>query len=114
MLLLVARLDALLIRNDPDLKEVSRPIRLMIELGMHHASASAHALNIPRANDRTVAHAVPMGQGAVQHVADDLHVTVPVSSKARARGDTVFVDDPQGAKAHVPGVTIFSKGEAVP
>jgi hypothetical protein len=55
----------------------------------------------------------PVGQRAVEHIADDLHVAVAVGAEATARGDAVLVDHAQVAHAHVRRVVVAGEGEAV-
>jgi len=81
----------------------------MVELTVHHAFASAHALHIAGGNAFDVAHAVLVRQFAREHIADDFHVAVAVRAKARSGGDAVFVDDTQIAPAHEVGVVIVGK-----
>ena len=97
----------------------------MVELAVQHPRAGAHALHVARpdhtrrlallgARGLAVAHVVLVCQRAVEHVADDLHVAVAMGAEAGARGDAVFVDDPQVAHAHVGRVVVVGKGKAVP
>src|SRR2546422_6674424 len=58
-------------------------------------------------------HGVLVGKRALEHVADDLHVAVPVGAEARARGDAILVDDAQRPEPHVPRVLVAGEGEAV-
>src|SRR5207249_11033487 len=60
-----------------------------------------------------VPHGVLVGKRALEHVADDLHVAVPVAAEARARGDAILVDDAQRPEPHVPRVLVAGEGEAV-
>ena len=78
----------------------------MVEFAMLHARACAHALHVARGNAFDVAHAVFVRQVAAEHVADDFHVSVRMRAKACARGDPVFVDDPQATKTHVRRVVV--------
>jgi hypothetical protein len=54
-----------------------------------------------------------VGERAVEHVADDLHVAVPVRAEPRARLHAILVDHAQRAEAHVPRVVVVGEGEAV-
>ena len=85
----------------------------VVELAVHHARACAHALHVAGRNALDVAHTVLVGQFTRQHVADDLHVAVAMGAKAGAGRNAVFVDDAQVAKAHVTGVVVAGKREAV-
>ena len=75
-------------------------------LAVLDASAGAHALRIARPDDGSVAHAVPVLEGARQHPGEDLHVAVRVRPEAGAGGDAVIVDDAQRAEAHVAWVLV--------
>ena len=119
VLLLVARRDAALVRLDPDLQEVRRLVRRVVELAVLHAAAGAHALHVagPDHAGRAAGAPVPMlslcASSPVEHVADDLHVAVAVRAEAGARGDAVLVDDAQVAEAHVARVVVVGEREAV-
>src|SRR5262249_10481559 len=82
-----------------------------IELAVHDAGARGHALDVAGADGGTVAHAVLVGDGAVEDVGDDLHVAVGMRAEALAGGDAVVVDDAQGAKTHVRGVVVVGERE---
>ncbi len=55
-----------------------------------------------------------MFQGSFQDVGDDFHVPVAVQPEARAWLYPVFIDDPQGPKAHVSRIVIRVEGKGVP
>jgi len=55
------------------------------------------------ADHRAGAERVLVGQLAVEHVADDLHVAMAVRTEARAGRDAILVDDPQRAELDVLG-----------
>ena len=85
-----------------------------------HARAGRHALHVARhdhagvrAAGLAVAHAVGVRERALEHVADDLHVAVPVRAEAGAGGDGVVVEDAQVAEAHVRRVVVVGEREAV-
>ena len=87
---------------------------LAIVFRVHHTRSSAHFLDAARPDHRRIAHAVTMRDRALQHIGDDLHVTVTMHAKARAGRDPVFIDHPKRTKIHVRGVLIRGKREAVP
>src|SRR6267143_824932 len=99
MLLLVARRDAGNAGLDPNLEKV-RHVLSVIELAVQHALPRAHALHVPRHDDRAVSYAVFVGELALQHVADDLHVAVAVRSETRPRLNSVLVDHSEMAESH--------------
>jgi hypothetical protein len=118
--LLVARRDAGAFRQDPDLQEVRGRVLRVVELAVAHAGARGHALDVARHDHAgvggaggSVAHAVRMGQSAIEHVADDLHVAMAVGAEALSGRDGVVVEHAQVAEAHVRRVVIVGEREAV-
>ena len=85
----------------------------VVELAVAHTGAGAHALHVTGQDLRAIAHAVPVGEGTGQHIADDFHVPVPVGTETAARRDPVLVDDPQIAPAHMGRIVVASEGETV-
>jgi len=61
----------------------------------------------------TVAHAVLVLEGTFEHVADDLHVAMPVGAEALTGRDAVLVDHPERTEPHVGRVVVIGEGEAV-
>ncbi len=49
---------------------------------------------------------------AFEDVGEDLHVAVGMLAKAHGWSNIVFVDDAEGAKAHVRRIVVFGKAEA--
>ena len=94
---------------NPNLKEVRSLIRRMVELAVRYPRACAHALHIPWRNAFHIAHIVLVRQLALQYITDDLHITMPVGTKPRARRNTVFIDHPQITPPHELRVVITSK-----
>ena len=114
MALVVTRGDAAPVRLDPDLQEMRWRILEMIELGVHDTRACAHALHVTRANHRAVAQTVLVSQRTIEHVADDLHVTMAMRAEPGAGHDSVLVDDAQRAEAHMRRIPILGKRKTVP
>ncbi len=112
-LLLVARLEAVALGQDPDLQQVRLLVLGVIELAVQHARAGRHALHFAGPDDRAVAHAVLVLERTVDHVGDDLHVTMRMGSETLARLDPVLVDDAQFRKTHHLGVVVVSERERV-
>src|SRR5215469_12469138 len=100
------RLQAFLIRHNPDLQEVHRVARRWIELAVHHSRPGGHILELAWANYSSVAHGILVLELAAQDVRNDLHVTMGMSIKTTARADDVIVDDPQGPEAHMLRIVI--------
>src|SRR3954464_769875 len=112
-LLLIAGLQALPLRDDPDLKEMHRLGPRMVELAVCDARTGRHSLNVARADHRTGADAVLVLHGAFQDVGDDLHVLVGMRVKTAAWRDAVVVDHAQRADSHVPRVVVVAEGKGV-
>jgi hypothetical protein len=118
--LLVAGRQAEALGQQPDLQEVGGLGLRVVELAVADPRARGHALHVARddhprvgAARLAVSHAVRMRQGAVEDVADDLHVAVAVRAEAGARRDGVVVEDAQVAEAHVRRVVVVGEREAV-
>src|SRR5439155_8725317 len=77
-LLLVAGRNPGSLREDPDLEKVHRLRLRTVELGVLDAGSGAHPLDVSRPDDTRVPHAVPVRQGALEDVGNDLHVAVAV------------------------------------
>src|SRR2546430_17163120 len=72
LLLLIARLDAAVLGQNPNLEQMGR-IRLGgIRLTVANPGARAHTLSITGTNYRTISHAVLMFESAFQQISDDL------------------------------------------
>src|SRR5437762_965633 len=113
VLLLVGRRDAGDVGLDPDLEEMRAACLVVVVLAVQHAPPGAHALDVAGNDGRAAAHGALLGKRALEHVADDLHVAVPVGAEARARGDAILVDDAQRPEPHVLRVLVAGEGEAV-
>ena len=109
----VAGDEACLVGEDPDLEEVEVLVGVGVAFAVGDAGAGAHELDVAGEEGAAVAEAVLVGDGAGEDVAEDFHVAVGVGAEAAAGGDVVFVDDAEGAKAHVGGVAVVGKGEGV-
>ncbi|MNT67682.1 hypothetical protein D3C72_2058470 [compost metagenome] len=84
-----------------------------VELGVHHSAAGAHPLHVARLDGRTAAHAVLVGNRAVQHIGDDLHVPMAMRAETTAGRNAVVIDHAQRAKSHVRRVVIVGEGKRV-
>src|SRR5690606_27538676 len=98
--------------DDPDLEDL-RDARLQIVFAMDDPRPGAHHLDVPGLGPALVALAVPMGDRALAHVGDDLHVGMWMRREARARLDRVIVPDAQGAPVHASGVVVVGEGEVM-
>src|SRR5262249_54885627 len=58
-------------------------------------------------------HAVTVCERAFQHVSEDLHIAMAVSSKSRARSDSIFIDHAQIPEAQELGIVIIGKRKRV-
>ena len=54
-----------------------------------------------------------MSQRALEHIAHDFHVAMPMCAETRARIDAILVDDAQRTEVHVFRILVFGKGKAV-
>jgi hypothetical protein len=95
-LLLIARPQALPIRDDPDLQEANRIRPACVVFAVAHARAGGHALHVARPDHRLLAGAVLVLEGALERIGDDLHVAVGVGWKSPARRHAVLVGHCQG------------------
>jgi len=97
-------------RADPDALgrrgRVDRPF-----LGVHDARARRHHLHVTGDRAALVAETVAMGDRAVAHIGDDLHVAMRMRVEAGARRNLVVVPHAQPAPAHARGVAIAGEGE---
>src|SRR5438876_11341912 len=113
LLLLISRLDAAPLGENPNLEQMGR-IRLGgIRLTVANPGARAHTLSITGTNYRTISHAVLMFESAFQQISDDLHVAMRMRGKTMSGLHPIFVDDSKGAESHVAGIVILIEGEAV-
>src|SRR3989442_1374525 len=113
VLLLIGGRDAGDVGLDPDLEEMRGARLVVVVLAVQYALPCAHALDVAGNDGRAGAHGVLVGKRALEHVADDLHVAVPVGAEARARGDAILVDDAQRPEPHVLRVLVAGEGKAV-
>src|SRR6185437_5016651 len=72
----------------------------MIELAVPYARACTHALTIARKNDCSSAETVFVLQCAFADIGNDLHVPMRMQREAFPGCHPVFINYPQGAKAH--------------
>ena len=70
------------IRLNPDLQKMQLVRLRAVELAVPHAAARAHALHVARADGRSRADGVLVRELPFEHVADDLHVAMPVGAEA--------------------------------
>ena len=84
-----------------------------IGLAVTHTSAGAHALAIAGADEGAVAHAVFMGERALEDIRDDFHVSMRMGGEAAAGRYPVFVDDAQRTKTHPARVMVLVERECV-
>ena len=84
-----------------------------VELAVHDAGAGADALQVVGVKGFDVAHAVLVREGAAEDVGENFHVLMAVRAESLSRADAVFVDDAQGAEAHVPGIVIGREGKGM-
>src|SRR5688572_1317437 len=88
--------------------------RRSVEFAMLHTRTRAHALHTARTNNGTVAHIVHVRQCSLQHITDDLHITVTMSAETASGLDSIIVNDAQRTKPGMFGVVVIGKRKAVP
>ena len=113
MLLLITGCGTADVGHDPDLQEVHRLVRAVVELAVGHAAASAHQLHVTGANDRARAQGVLVFQRPFEHIGKDLHVPVWMLAKTLGGGDPVVVDDQQVGEALFVEVAVAGEREGV-
>jgi hypothetical protein len=112
MPLCISGFHAALVREEPDLEHVGGLGPGGIELAVQDTFARAHELNLSRLEHALVSHAVLVLKGALQHVAEDLHIAMRVHGEVAAGGNVVLIDDAQGAEVHVLRVVVLRETEA--
>lgn len=80
---------------------------------MGDTCASAHQLDLVGLQLAAISHAVLVGDGSGDDVAENFHFPMRVSGETCAWGDDVLVDDAQAAEAHVGGIVVISETEGV-
>ena len=103
-----------MVGKKPDLQKMNLLALRGVEFAMLHARSCTHALHAARADDRTSAHAILVGQRAFQHIADNLHIAVAMRAKTLTRLDSVIIDDAQRTKLGMFRIVIVRKRKAVP
>ena len=101
---------AAFVGDDPDLED-ARGARLHVVLGVGDAAARTHHLHVAGLGAALVAEAVAVGDRALAHVGDDLHVRVRMRRKATLRRDRVVVPHAQRAPAHTVGIVVAGERE---
>src|SRR5262245_65480516 len=86
---------------------------VVVVLTVAHARSRAHPLHVAGNDRRPVAERILVPERTLQHVADDLHVAVPMGAETGPRLDAILVDDSQRPVAHVLRVVIVREREAV-
>ena len=78
---------------------------------MHDAVAGSHDLDFVAPEDVRAGKAVAVGQAAVDHIGQDLHVAMAVRSEPLAGRDAILVEHAQHAEAHEVRILIAAEGE---
>src|SRR5262245_16630806 len=94
VLLCVRGLESTLIRHNPNLQKVHRLNFRVIEFAVGDASSGSHHLNLAGPDDRACTHAVLVCERALEHVRENFHVPMTMSSESCARNDAVVVEHP--------------------
>src|SRR5438876_3936997 len=85
-----------------------------IEFAVQYSAPGAYILQVASFDDPAVAHRVLVLQFAINDVAEDFRIPVRMLAKSPARLNYVVVDDPERSEAHVVGVEVVAKREAMP
>src|SRR5262245_2295684 len=101
MLFLVARLDAIRVRLNPDLQKMHRLGPRGVEFAMLHAGSRAHPLYVTGSNRRAIADGILVCELAGKYIGDDLHVSMAMRSESGAALHSVFVDNAKRTEADV-------------
>lgn len=112
-LLFIAGINPFALRAYPDLEQVSRSVRGMIEFAVRDSAAGAHTLDFTGHNHGAVSHAVLMRQRALQDVGDDFHVLMVMGRESLPGRYPVFIDNAKSPETHMRGVPVFGKGKSV-
>jgi len=59
------------------------------------------------------AHAVPMGETAVEHICQDFHIAMGVCSEAPSRRDSIVIDDAQRTETHMRRIMVAGERKGV-
>jgi len=97
---------------DPDLEQPDQA-GATVDLGVADAAAGTHHLYLSGLGAADVAQRILVGDGAVAHIGDDLHVAVAVQREAGAGLDGVVVPHPQRAHPHALGIDVVGEAEMV-
>src|SRR5262245_127334 len=112
-LLTVRRLEASRVRHDPDLQKMHGLGRRVVGFTVSDAGTRPHHLDLSRPDHAAPARAVLVLQCALEHVGQDLHVTVTVGTEPGAGLDAIVVDHSQHPEAHVRGVVVVAERKGV-
>src|SRR5437899_5832340 len=107
LLLLIARLDAAVLGQNPNLEQMGRITLGGIRLTVANPGARAHTLSITGTNYRAVSYAVLMFERAFKQIGDDLHIAMWMRGKTMSGLHPIFVDDSMGAESHVVRIVIL-------
>src|SRR5437867_13074637 len=84
-----------------------------VEFAVGDAGPRAHALDFTGPDHEAGPQIVSMLERALEHVADDLHVSVPVGRKPATGLNAVLVDDTECAEPHLLRIVILHEGTRV-
>ncbi len=112
-LLVIARLDVLLLRQDPDLQEVDLIGRAAVVLRVGQARPGGHDLHLASANDLLVAGRVFMGELPPQGDRDDLHIVVRVRAETHRGRHDVVVQDAKHSEVDTFGLEVAREAKGM-
>ena len=109
----ITRCQSRALQDNPDLQKVHWILVRCVIFAMKHTRACAHALQVTRLNDGSIAHAVLVPKRALDNIGNDFHVPVSVGIESPSWLDAVLIDNAQRAKPHMCRIVKVSEGEAV-
>ena len=110
--LLPGRGQPLLIGQKPDLQKVDGLFHRGVVFRVKDARSRRHPLELSGMEQSPVAQAVPVFQGAVDHIGHDFHVGVRMFAESSTRLNGVVVEHPQGRTGCCWDL-VFAEGKAV-
>ncbi len=112
--LLIAWGNTVLLRHDPNLIQMQLLSIARVVLRVTDPRPGAHYLELTGRNLLFVPHAVLMFHRAFQHVSQDFHVFMGMSTKALACVNHVIVNHAQCREPHKVWVIVVGKREGMP
>ena len=110
--LLVAGIEALALRQNPDLQQMDRVLRRWVELAVQHSASRRHVLEFAGTDDAAAAGVVAVLERAFENPREDFHVAMRMRRETAAGRDNILIDHTQGAELRVLGIVVLVEGKA--